>query len=206
MDRPYYDPDEEPRSPALEISKPNYGSKDSPPPFLQKGSDSNTPKKPTDEGTSPDCSHPDRPDIAAFEENHPLSEYLRREDDLDLPKKYVLSKPEPHSATDESLKLAQSALNLLSDKEPSKPDEVPPPPLPLVGIGHGPDSPPKNKLVIPSLLSPDHDSHKREPDSPQCLQKSLSSYAPEAKPAGPHSPLSRQQPYLALHSDSTGTA
>lgn len=223
MDEDYYDQDDGPRSPGLEKSKIYYAPKESPPPFLvDKGSDSEAPKKFADEGTSQDCSRkrqqpskpgttegnsvlirhldPNRPDIAAYERSHPLSEDLRHEDDF-LLNKTQLRRPDPPLPTDESPKppsdlneAAKSALSLLLGKEAPKPEEATPLPLVLPPVGAA-DSPPKKEL-FKTLLNDDHDSIKREPDTPPISQPSSNPYAPEAnapeaKRVKSESPLSR---------------
>lgn len=205
-----YDPDDVPRSPELETSKIDYRPKDSPPPFLDVSEPDA--KKGADEGTSQDCSRKhqlkpskpcttegnsvligyldqNRPDIAEFEREHPLSENFRPEDGFDSPKKHQL-KPAPLMPTDEAPKhpsdlneKAQSALELLLHKEPSKPDECAP--VPASPVAKPSESPSTNNRFKHFTPTDDRDLIKREPDTSQSCQTEIPLNLPTQKNRSP---------------------
>ncbi|KAF5856337.1 hypothetical protein ETB97_007521 [Aspergillus alliaceus] len=206
-----YDPDEDRRSPGLEMTRPDYKPhKDPTPPFLLKElkeSESNF-KYSTGEGT-PDCSRkshsnpfqpeetvansvlisvlePNRPDIAYYERTDPL----RPEHFHDIPCEDPLEKIKP-----EKLKPESPVVEPAKPAEPQSetdPSEIAHGALQLLELPKPSDEPLESPVVPvkPPVLSPDEHVVTTELPSPKPSQPPLAAASlPDKKPFGPPSPL-----------------
>ncbi|KAF7628228.1 hypothetical protein AFLA_003590 [Aspergillus flavus NRRL3357] len=205
-----YDPDEDRRSPGLEATKPDYKPhKDPTPPFLIK--ETKEPegefKYSPGEGT-PDCSHPNRPDIANYERSDPLRPEHFRDilcDDLlerpiVKPEKPKLESPvvepakprEPQSETDAS-EAAKRALALLELPKPID-EPLEPPEIPVKSHIPSPERRPgvKTDILSPKISQPPPPAlpsiSEKKPFSPPLSQYTISVHpSPDVLPPF-HSP------------------
>ncbi|PWY95702.1 hypothetical protein BO94DRAFT_600298 [Aspergillus sclerotioniger CBS 115572] len=115
-----YDPHERPGSPGLLPTRISYELKESPPPF-DTGDQSpkgNAPKYDAEATCLPGSSHPNRPDLAAYADEHPFNAGIPVEDSFqELPKfKFNPDKSLPE-------RVAIEALGLISPSEPKEEGE-----------------------------------------------------------------------------------
>ncbi|KAE8350210.1 hypothetical protein BDV28DRAFT_151159 [Aspergillus coremiiformis] len=224
-----YDPDEDRRSPGLEMTRPDYKpAKDPTPPFIVKNL-----KEPegefkfsTGEGTS-GCSRkrqsnlfrpetslgnsvlisyidPNRPDIADFEAFDPLRPEHAR-DCADPLEKVKLEKPKPESLVVEPAKPIKSQLETPSETDPSVAAKHAQSALhvleqlDLPKLGDGSLEPPEI-TVKPQVPSPDERAFKKESPPPKFSQPLPAPPSiPDKKPFSPASSLSQFVIHSAQH-------
>ncbi|RAL00555.1 uncharacterized protein BO80DRAFT_101846 [Aspergillus ibericus CBS 121593] len=215
-----YDPDER-----LQPTHVDYRPKETPPPFdigepSPKGEAPNFDVEPTVPGSSrklPEFHKPDtiegnsvlirhlepnRPDIAIFENDHPLSRGLAVEDTFPSPPKFKISPDKPPPEL-----VARQALGLISPSEPK--EEAGPSVPPRI-----PPAPPKDPLRPPIAAEEPPLKEEQQP-TPVNLPLPLSHpLRPERKLSDPDSRLSKllinpSEPAAqlpALHSSATATS